>query len=73
MGHTASAIVSNGFVIQLNSLSVCEPDYVLLWVCSPFILVWMGFIYNSYTPAQRSWRGGILESPCPSVCLSVCL
>ena len=25
-----------------------------------------------YTPAQRSWRGGILDSPCPSVCPSVC-
>ena len=22
---------------------------------------------NHYTPAQRSWRGGILDSPCPSV------
>ena len=32
---------------------------------------------DNYTPAQRSWRGGILDSPCPSVCqsvrLSVCL
>ena len=27
---------------------------------------------NFYTPAQRSWRGGILDSPCPSVRLSVC-
>ena len=26
---------------------------------------------NFYTPAQRSWRGGILDSPCPSVRLSV--
>ena len=26
---------------------------------------------NYYTPAQRSWRGGILDSPCPSVCPSV--
>ena len=25
-----------------------------------------------YTPAQWSWRGGILDSPCPSVCPSVC-
>ena len=24
-----------------------------------------------YTPAQRSWRGGILDSPCPSFCPSV--
>ena len=24
-----------------------------------------------YTPAQQSWRGGILDSPCPSVCPSV--
>ena len=27
--------------------------------------------WNYYTPAQRSWRGGILDSPCPSVCPSV--
>ena len=28
---------------------------------------------NFYTPAQLSWRGGgILDSPCPSVCPSVC-
>ena len=26
---------------------------------------------NYYTPAQRSWRGGILDSPCPSVRPSV--
>ena len=29
-------------------------------------------IIDHYTPAQRSWRGGILDSPCPSVRLSVC-
>ena len=28
--------------------------------------------FDFYTPAQRSWRGGILDSPCPSVRLSVC-
>ena len=27
--------------------------------------------FVNYTPAQRSWRGGILDSPCPSVRLSV--
>ena len=26
---------------------------------------------NNYTPSQRSWRGGILDSPCPSVYPSV--
>ena len=30
------------------------------------------FLNHNYTPAQRSWRGGILDSPCPSVCPSVC-
>ena len=30
------------------------------------------FLFFFYTPAQRSWRGGILDSPCPSVCPSVC-
>ena len=29
-------------------------------------------LWCNYTPAQRSWRGGILDSPCPSVCPSVC-
>ena len=28
--------------------------------------------YPNYTPAQRSCRGGILDSPCPSVRPSVC-
>ena len=35
---------------------------------------WLGFwasLCHCYTPAQRSWRGGILDSPCPSVRLSV--
>ena len=35
--------------------------YVYIWVVYSFC----------YTPAQRSWRGGILDSPCPSVCPSV--
>ena len=30
-----------------------------------------GVYWIHYTPAQRSWRGGILDSPCPSVCPSV--
>ena len=29
------------------------------------------YVDHHYTPAQRSWRGGILDSPCPSVRLSV--
>ena len=29
-------------------------------------------ILHIFTPAQRSWRGGILDSPCPSVRPSVC-
>ena len=35
-------------------------DYLFFKICD-----------SSYTPAQRSWRGGILDSPCPSVRLSV--
>ena len=27
--------------------------------------------FDIYTPAKRSWRGGILDSPCPAVCPSV--
>ena len=34
-------------------------------------LMWE-FVSFCYTPAQRSWRGGILDSPCPSVRPSVC-
>ena len=30
------------------------------------------FQMHFYTPTQRSWKGGILESGCPSVRLSVC-
>ena len=29
-------------------------------------------VENHYTPAQRSWWEGILDSPCPSVCPSFC-
>ena len=39
-----------------NELRLC-----CLWLC----------MTDHYTPAQRSWRGGILDSPCPSVCPSV--
>ena len=50
----------------------------LLWVtriCYPWnagsIYIYVTKIGHHYTPAQRSWRGGILDSPCPSVCPSV--
>ena len=50
--------------------SSTEKWYVLNWVV---VLLKMNFLVeNYYTPAQRSWRGGILDSPCPSVRLSVC-
>ena len=32
----------------------------------------VGRLGHSYTPLQRSWKGGILVSPCSSVRLSVC-
>ena len=32
---------------------------------------WVGLFGCFYTPAQWSWRRGILDSPCPSVHLSV--
>ena len=32
----------------------------------------MNYTYGFYTPAQQSWRGDILDSPCPSVRPSVC-
>ena len=31
-----------------------------------------GVYWFLYPPLQRSWEGGILVSPCPSVCLYVC-
>ena len=50
--------------------------------CAGYLLVCIGFplekdqyckgFLGFYTPAQRSWRGGILDSPCPSVRPSVC-
>ena len=45
------------------------PDHPQNWIHFEKKLV----KFYHYTPAQRSWRGGILDSPCPSVCPSVCL
>ena len=40
--------------------------------CELFTHILSGLLHY-YTPSlQRSWKGGILVSTCPSVCLSVC-
>ena len=42
-------------------------------ICVLFIfIIESPFLLYYYNPAQRSWRGDILDSPCPSVCPSVC-
>ena len=40
-------------------------------VCPTYVTYIFGDKFSIYTPAQRSWRGGILDSPCPSVRLSI--
>ena len=42
-------------------------QFLQYWCYKPIFI-----LTSYYTPAQRSWRGGILDSPCPSVCPSVC-
>ena len=41
----------------------CQPSEI--WKPIPYCM-------SLYPPLQRSWKGGILVSPCPSVRLSVC-
>ena len=40
--------------------------------CLIFIMGITILVRHLYTPGQRSWRGGILDSPCPSVRPSIC-
>ena len=50
-------------------LSLCLPVLTSQWVMlymPKYLCIWL------YPPLQRSWKGGILVSPCPSVRLSVC-
>ena len=47
----------NSIILPTNKFNVTEKRVVSLF---------------NYTPAERSWRGGILDSPCPSVRPSVC-
>ena len=61
-----------------------RPTNVVIW--DAMTLMWLHCNNNAlyrhshkisndllYPPLQRSWKGGILVSPCPSVRLSVCL
>ena len=48
---------------ELTASSMVNGSFCLLW------RLMIPAVYN-YTPAQRSWRGGILDSPCPSVRLN---
>ena len=45
-------------------------NMTILYFCLPYFM--SQIVLHFYTPAQRKWRGGILDSPCPSVRLSVC-
>ena len=68
-----------GKLTIIDSDNDLSPDrrQAIIWTNAG--ILWIGnktqwnINHNSYiyTPAQRSWRGGILDSPCPSVCPSV--
>ena len=58
-----------------NNTSSTSPDNPLNRSMLPPLKKEGRMIINSlllYPPLQRSWKGGMLVSPCPSVCLSVC-
>ena len=57
---------------QHNQVEIMELISHYIHVTLSDVIVHPCHEFNFYTPAQRSWRGGILDSPCPSVCLSVC-
>ena len=69
--------------IVIQQHSTIEHHWGSLWLASsrqksinslrPIDAYMRRWTNHHYTPAQRSWRGGILDSPCPSVRLSVCL
>ena len=62
--HTGDA--TRGHPIHGN---IIKPQHILMHHMSGYCSVCISLTH--YTPAQRSWRGGILDSPCPSVCPSV--
>ena len=53
-------------VLKFNVQLICV---IILY--DGVLLLFYLCLNSHYTPAQRSWRGGILDSPCPSVCPSV--
>ena len=71
-----NADTSNGFSAYLPIslyLAMINSSLVAGSRMASVFSFFMYFLANqtNYTPAQRSWRGGILDSPCPSVCPSV--
>ena len=68
------AVTQNIKMTQMLSrcLYIHTYTYIILSIQYFYNLsVFISLIKHFYTPAQRSWRGGILDSPCPSVCPSV--
>ena len=79
LGYWNSVDINMSFHVgsdrEVQSGTVNSQDFMvifLLLTCTPRTLLWGWGTGCLYTPAQRSWRGGILDSPCPSVRLSVC-
>ena len=64
-------VIQNGWQVFGDIFVPFKCQDRLLWAH----MVWLWAPYNQvllYPPLQRSWKGGILVSPCPSVRLSVC-
>ena len=57
--------------LQTDYMQCCMSDIMVRDDCALYFIVFPSLTPCFYTPAQRSWRGGILDSPCPSVCPSV--
>ena len=62
---------------RCKAFRIHNDDYLVWYLFFKFLwLLAISYIFvahrwRHYTPAQRSWKGGILDSPCPSVRPSV--
>ena len=70
--------ISSGITLSWIPQALIDDESMLVQAVNPLRLNVIAFgqmqlhLHKcNYTPAQRSWRGGILDSPCPSVRLSV--
>ena len=69
-----TSIIESKLMSWNTSYTIAFYTPIMLVRINSLALVNVAIIFTPYfyTPAQRSWRGGILDSPCPSVRPSVC-